>query len=101
MDAFRAAPTEAELSKRLTPHLSDRQKEMVRRWGYPHVMRDFRFHMTLTSKLAKAEVTVVQTALAPVVAPLLPVPFKIDGISLVGEDEAGWFHLIERFPIRY
>ncbi len=50
-DGFRAMMTEQELSKRLTPGLSDRQIEHLYRWGYPHVFEDFRFHMTLTGAL--------------------------------------------------
>jgi putative phosphonate metabolism protein len=51
-DSFRALMTEQELSRRLTPGLSDRQIEHLYRWGYPHVFDDFRFHMTLTGSLA-------------------------------------------------
>jgi len=50
-DRFRAMMTEQELSKRLTPGLSERQIEHLYRWGYPHVFEDFRFHMTLTGSL--------------------------------------------------
>ncbi|MBS0247385.1 MAG: DUF1045 domain-containing protein [Proteobacteria bacterium] len=50
-DRFRAAMTEQELSRRLTPGLSDRHIEHLYRWGYPYVFDDFRFHMTLTGSL--------------------------------------------------
>jgi len=32
--------------------LTQRQCEHLDRWGYPYVMADFRFHMTLTGRLA-------------------------------------------------
>lgn len=50
-DGFRAQMTEQELSKRLTPGLTDRHIEHLYRWGYPYVFEDFRFHMTLTGSL--------------------------------------------------
>lgn len=51
-DSFRAMPTEQELTRRLTPGITDRQIEHLYRWGYPYVFDDFRFHMTLTGSLA-------------------------------------------------
>lgn len=50
-DKFRAPMTEQELSRRLSPGLSERQIEHLYRWGYPYVFEDFRFHMTLTGSL--------------------------------------------------
>lgn len=50
-DSCRAMMTEQELSRRLTPGLSERQIEHLYRWGYPYVFDDFRFHMTLTGSL--------------------------------------------------
>ncbi len=50
-DKYRAMMTDQELSRRLTPGLSDRQIENLCRWGYPYVFEDFRFHMTLTGSL--------------------------------------------------
>jgi putative phosphonate metabolism protein len=51
-DRFRAPMSEQERARRLVPALSDRQVENLVRWGYPYVFDDFRFHMTLTGKLA-------------------------------------------------
>jgi Protein of unknown function (DUF1045) len=31
--------------------LTPRQREYLDRWGYPYVMEEFRFHMTLTGQL--------------------------------------------------
>ncbi|MGF1624152.1 MAG: DUF1045 domain-containing protein, partial [Alphaproteobacteria bacterium] len=71
LDRFRATPTPAEDARRLRDgRLSARQQALYRRWGYPHVFDQFRFHMTLTSPLDDAEGTLVDAALAPLVAPL-------------------------------
>jgi putative phosphonate metabolism protein len=99
LDHHRAPPKEAELERRLAAGLSERQEAMLARWGYPYVMDEFRFHITLTGRLNPDEAEAVKAALAPVLAPLLLRPFVIGDLALFGEDEAGMFHLIERFAL--
>jgi putative phosphonate metabolism protein len=98
-DPFRAPPDAAELDRRRAQRLTTRQEAMLQRWGYPHVMEEFRFHMTLTGPLPPAELAAVEAALAPVLAPLLPAPFPIDALTLLGEDREGRFHQIARLPL--
>lgn len=50
-DAFRTALTAEERARRKPEKLSERQREYLDRWGYPYVMEEFRFHMTLTGRL--------------------------------------------------
>ncbi|ABD55771.1 protein of unknown function DUF1045 [Jannaschia sp. CCS1] len=97
LDPFRAPPSEAELARRRKPGLSDRQETMLQRWGYPYLREEFRFHMTLTGRTAEAER--VCTALAQHFAPVLPRPFVIESLALMGEDAEGAFHLIHRYPL--
>jgi putative phosphonate metabolism protein len=99
LDAFRAPPGEAELARRRAGGLSPAQDALLEKWGYPYVMEEFRFHITLTGKLPKAQAARVRDALAPHLAPLLPRPFVIDALSLVGEDDNGLFHLIHRYTL--
>ena len=54
-DTYRAPMNEQERIRRLTPGLTARQRSHVERWGYPYVFEDFRFHMTLSGPLAKAD----------------------------------------------
>ncbi|MBC7165260.1 MAG: DUF1045 domain-containing protein [Roseovarius sp.] len=65
-------------------------------WGYPHVMDAFRFHVTLTGDLPSETLDAVAGALVPTLAPLLPRPFVIDAISLMGADGDGRFHRVRR-----
>lgn len=51
-DAFRAPLTEADRSRRNLNALSPRQRQQLEQWGYPYVLDDFRFHMTLSGRLA-------------------------------------------------
>lgn len=50
-DAFRTALTSGERARRKPEKLGERQREYLDRWGYPYVMEQFRFHMTLTGRL--------------------------------------------------
>lgn len=50
-DAFRTALTAGERARRKPEKLGERQREYLDRWGYPYVMEEFRFHMTLTGRL--------------------------------------------------
>ena len=99
VEAFRHPPDEAELIRRQKPHLSARQKELLTRWGYPYVMDQFRFHMTLTGRLKDAQLAQVEEVLTEQLAGVVSRPFVIDAISVMGEDEAGYFHVIERVPM--
>ncbi len=99
LDAFRAPPSDTELARRRKSNLTARQEALLAAWGYPYVLDEFRFHITLTGRLARGEAEAVQTALAPHLAPLLPVPFEVPDLTLVGEDEDGMFHEIQCFAL--
>jgi len=99
LDDFRAPPGEAELARRRARGLSARQERNLLAWGYPYVMEDFRFHMTLSGRLSPEALDATAEALAPVVTPLVPEPFPITDMALVGADESDRFHLIRRLPL--
>lgn len=96
---LRAALTPEEIAKRRPQSLTARQRVLLDHWGYPHVMEEFRFHLTLTSRLAPDWAEVTQTVLAAHFAPVLPQPFVIEDLCLFGEDMAGRFHLLHRYPL--
>jgi putative phosphonate metabolism protein len=97
LDPFRAPPTEAELIRRRRSRLTDRQEAMLARWGYPYVMEEFRFHMTLTGNLGTEVAETARAALATHLAKVLAAPFVIDSLCLMGEDTEGRFHLLHRY----
>ena len=41
----------AELARRRSGGLTPRQEELLQRWGYPFVLEEFRFHLSLTGPL--------------------------------------------------
>ena len=50
-DYLRAPLTEADRARRNPCQLTPAQREHLDRWGYPYVMEEFRFHMTVTGRL--------------------------------------------------
>lgn len=51
LDACRAPPTEEELVRRRQSDLTSEQDQLLARWGYPYVLDEFRFHLTLTERV--------------------------------------------------
>ena len=98
LDGLRAAAPEAELKRRRAAGLSTRQEELLTKWGYPYVLDEFRFHMTLSGKLGPEELAEMKSQ-ANSIMPELPKPFEIDQIALVGERPDGHFELIERYAL--
>ena len=45
----------AEIARRRAGGLTTRQDELLQRWGYPFVLDEFRFHMSLTGNLRQVD----------------------------------------------
>ena len=73
-DRFRAPLTEAEIERRNPDALSAEEFRNLCQWGYPYVFEAFRFHMTLTGRVAAGEPARVRAALDEVFAPMLAEP---------------------------
>jgi putative phosphonate metabolism protein len=100
LDRFRAPPAAAELARRRRAGLSPAQEALLERWGYPYVMEEFRFHMTLTARLDAIEGAAISRDLAPLVAPLCKTPLAVDAISLFHQDRRDApFRLFRRYPL--
>jgi len=99
-DRFRAPLADTELQRRRRAGLSPRQEALLQRWGYPYVMDEFRFHMTLTARLAAEESAIVERALAPLVAPLCAAPLAVDAVSLFHQPaHDAPFRLLQRYRL--
>lgn len=99
LDPFRAPAGQAELDRRRANGLSEQQDRNLTTWGYPFVMEDFRFHITLSSKLSKPELAQTRAVLETQLVPMLPQPFDITELALAGEDSDGRFHMIHRYAL--
>lgn len=97
---FRAPLNEADLVRRGADNLSQREHALLMRWGYPYVMEEFRFHMSLTAPLDPDPRARIEPELAELFAPVLTQPVDIDGLSLLMQaDRASDFKLVERFRL--
>lgn len=101
LDQFRAPQTSAELAKRRAAGLTDRQEAMLAAWGYPYVMDEFRFHMTLTGAVADGA---KRDRLAADLAALAEAAgaageMAVDGVALYEQSAPGApFVLFRRLP---
>ncbi|MGH7156467.1 MAG: DUF1045 domain-containing protein, partial [Acetobacteraceae bacterium] len=77
LDRFRAAPDQAELSRRRRAGLAPAQEAMLLEWGYPYVFATWLFHMTLTRRLDADERGRYQVAAERYFAPALAVPRRV------------------------
>ncbi len=100
-DPFRAPLPEAERERRLASGLTSRQIALLDRWGYPFVMEQFRFHMTLTDRLDGALQDRVLAALAPEAARFRATPLPIDALALFHQpDRNSPFRIISRHALQ-
>lgn len=99
LDPFRAPLTEADIARRRPARLTARQRELLDLWGYPYVMEEFRFHLTLTGDLAAGVAEVVLPVAQGWFGPALPEPFRIEDLCLFGEAADGRFHLLHRYAL--
>ncbi|MEM1314294.1 MAG: DUF1045 domain-containing protein [Pseudomonadota bacterium] len=100
LDGFRAPAGEAELARRRKAGLSAAQEAHLTRWGYPYVMDQFDFHLTLSGPLGAEALAQVAAALAPRVAPLCQAPLPVREIAVYGDPGGGApFALVRRLPL--
>lgn len=55
LDRHRTPASEEDLERRRKAGLTGRQDRHLRDWGYPYVLEDFHFHVTLTRRLSEEE----------------------------------------------
>lgn len=98
-DGLRAPPDERELKRRRAHALSPRQEEHLARWGYPYVLDEFRFHLTLTGALERGIAADVFETLAGLTAPFCAAPLPVTEFCIFGEGEAGHLRIIRRHAL--
>ena len=100
-DPFRAELTAHDRARRNPDRLSARQRDHLERWGYPYVMEEFRFHMTLTGRLEDARRWGVLTMLRQRFAATGIDSLSVDRIALFRQDAAeARFHIIGDWALR-
>lgn len=97
---FRRPMGAAERQRRQHSGLSPRQLELLDRYGYPYVMEQFLFHMTLTDRLEAADREPVRRAAVDWFSPLLEQELLLDRLALFHEAEPGApFMRMADFPL--
>lgn len=97
-DVFRAAPDAADIRRRRPQRLPPRQRELFERWGYPYVLDEFRFHLTLTDGIPSERANEIDAALAAHFADA-PQDVILRSIALFVEPEPGAaFELLSVHP---
>jgi putative phosphonate metabolism protein len=99
LDPFRAPAPPEETARRRAAGLTARQDALLERWGYPYVMEEFGFHMTLTGRLPADQRAAVAAALEGWLVPVLPRPFVIGHLALAGEGADGRFRRVARWAL--
>ena len=99
--SLRARPSAEDAERRLASGLSERQQTLLHEWGYPYVLDEFRFHMTLSDALDSASARAAIVSLwQSRAAALGPLPFH--GAALfVQPRPAAPFTLWQRLPFTH
>jgi putative phosphonate metabolism protein len=102
IDDFRTPPGEAELRRRRAAGLTETQEQLLQQWGYPYVLEEFQFHITLTDRLDAEKREWALPLAEQHFAPVLGKPLSFDAITVMIEpDEGDDFRVLERFPLVY
>jgi hypothetical protein len=89
LDAFRAPLTGAEFARRRPDALTPRQRELLKAWGYPYVLAEFRFHLTLTDRIPRHRRPAVEHVLSGWFAGSLGADVPVAALAVFTEAEPG------------
>jgi hypothetical protein len=102
LDHLRAPLAAADRARRLKAPLTSRQIRHLDRYGYPYVLEDFRFHMTLTGPIGEAGLRGrIRDGLARMLAHRVPAePVAIDALTVFRQEQRdARFRIIARFAL--
>ncbi|MCG8492984.1 MAG: DUF1045 domain-containing protein [Sneathiellales bacterium] len=100
LDQFRKPAREEELNRRRARGLSDQQELYLQKWGYPYVLDEFRFHLTLTDGLETNILDLLEPRLLEATQTLRQTPFVLDRLCLFGDPGAGApFRLLKSYDL--
>jgi len=86
-EAFRVPLTEEQLENYQLNRLTVHQEQMLEHWGYPYVMEEFRFHISVTDRIDDAEERdEVMRALETVAAPVLGKPIVVRDLTVFRQE---------------
>jgi putative phosphonate metabolism protein len=100
-DEFRRPADEAELARRRAAPLTPRQDALLLRWGYPYVLEQWRFHLTLTGRLPdEAERATITATLGQRFGGFLDRPLPVTDLCVFRQPDVGRpFTVLARFRL--
>ena len=101
LDHHRAPPDEAEIARRRPERLSAAGRHNLHRWGYPQVFGEWRFHVTLTHRLAPEEEALIRPVAEAHLAEAAARPRRVTELCVFTQPAPGEpFLVAERLPLR-
>jgi putative phosphonate metabolism protein len=88
-EPFRAPLSDADVARRKPERLTEAQRAHLMTWGYPYVMDEFRFHMTLTGPVDPALAPGIDEELQRRFSSFTDMPLTLDGLALFIERSRG------------
>lgn len=102
LDAFRRRPGEAELRRRQTGALTPRQVGLLHEYGYPYVLDQFHFHLTLTERLDTEAAAHLLPWLREYLRGALTEPQALRELCLFAQESPGTpFRILDRFSTAF
>ncbi len=99
-EPHRRALAPAERTRRRAAKLSARQDALLVRYGYPYVMEEWFFHLTLSRRLKPVESATLRPFAARHFEEALQVPRMVEEICIFTQEEGAPFTIAERFRLR-
>ncbi|HVO02289.1 MAG TPA: DUF1045 domain-containing protein [Candidatus Cybelea sp.] len=100
LDRFRRPARPEELARRRSAGLTARQDRNLMRWGYPYVLDDFRFHVTLTERVDAETAATLLSSLSGPLSHAVDTTYAVTDIALfVQPDPDAPFHQSSRFRL--
>jgi putative phosphonate metabolism protein len=101
LDAVRAPLEFAERERRLSSNLTPRQQKLLEQWGYPYVLEEFQFHMTVSGPVDSGQADRLQPWIEQWFAPALAAPSAPADIAVFVQPAPGAeFALRRRFGMK-
>ncbi|RZO34639.1 MAG: DUF1045 domain-containing protein [Rhodospirillaceae bacterium] len=99
-DHFRAPSTPEEIARRQPEKLTPTQRRLLNRWGYPYVLEEYRFHMTITGHLTDPETPKFLKTLKARYAQLVEQAVSIEDVCLFRQEtRKDQLVLTARYPL--
>lgn len=97
LDGFRLPPGAEELARRRKSGLTPEQDRLLMRWGYPYVLEEFRFHLTLTGRIEDpSERGLAHTGISTLLAPFANHCVPVEEITVFRQDDPDTAFMVMR-----